>query len=371
LTASAHARPSRALIATLLLAALVVLALWGPAAPTAVAEEREEAGEHRSGAPGTASRTSDSPRDRRAFRPDRSDSTAAGRNNATRGDRRPPREQDTGGSPALEHRSRSRGEAEEVSRLRESIRARRDAMRRDVRELRAEVRRKVRARAQALRRSAREAARPSDADTRSDRSRSREGASAGSDEARVSIAGRQRIELLPGRQHILRHNRALVRGYVPSGRSGRTVVLESLLGPDWVERDRALTGADGKFYLAWYPSRIGRFRVRVREVRASSDTLPSRSRLLYIYRRAIASWYGPGFYGNRTACGQTFASRLLGVAHRSLACGYRVTVRYRGRSITVPVVDRGPYVHGRDYDLTNATREYLDFEGVDEIWATA
>ena len=148
-------------------------------------------------------------------------------------------------------------------------------------------------------------------------------------------------------------------------------MLEILRGRSWFERDRALTGAEGNFYLAWYPRRIGRFRVRARDVNASPGMLPSNPRLLYVYRRAVASWYGPGFYGNRTACGQTFTSRLLGVAHRSLPCGYRVTVRYRGRSITVPVVDRGPYVRGRDYDLTNATKEYLHFEGVDEIWATA
>lgn len=370
MTASAHARPSRALIATLLLATLAVLALWAPAAPTATARERAEADGQRSAAR-AGSGIAGSRRHPRASRPEALDSRAAGRNDLTRGDRRPRREQDTASSSEPEHRSRSRDEAELASRLRESIRARRRAMRLDARELRAKLGREVRARARALRRNARDGARRSNADSRSARSRFPERTRPDSGEVSVSIAARERIELLPGRRHILRGHRALVRGYVPSGRSGRAVVLEILLGRSWFERDRALTGADGKFYLAWYPRRTGRFRVRVREVKASPNTLPSQSRLLYIYRRAIASWYGPGFYGNRTACGQTFTSRLLGVAHRSLACGYRVTVRYRGRSITVPVVDRGPYVHGRDYDLTNATKEYLDFEGVDEIWATA
>jgi hypothetical protein len=244
-------------------------------------------------------------------------------------------------------------------------------MRYDLRERGAEIRRDARARVRAIRRNAGDDPRRRSADSRPDRSRSHDRADSDSAEASVSIAGRERIELLPGRRHILRGHRALVRGHVPSGRSGRTVVLEILLGRRWYERDRALTGADGKFYLAWYPRGIGRYRVRVRAVKARSDTLPSRSRLLYIHRRAVASWYGPGLYGNRTACGQTFTSRLLGVAHRSLPCGYRVTVRYHGRSITVPVVDRGPYVDGRDYDLTNATREYLGFQGVDGIWATA
>jgi rare lipoprotein A len=189
------------------------------------------------------------------------------------------------------------------------------------------------------------------------------------DAAAVSIAA-QRIQLLPGRRHVLRTHRALVRGYIPSKRSGRTVVLEVRSGGAWREVDRDLTDSSGKFYVAWYPSKLGHWRVRARELNNSS-VYPSHARLLYVYRRAMASWYGPGFYGNRTACGQTFTSRLLGVAHRSLPCGYRVTVRYGSRAITVPVVDRGPFVHGRDWDLTERTKNELRFSGVDEVWTTA
>jgi len=64
------------------------------------------------------------------------------------------------------------------------------------------------------------------------------------------------------------------------------------------------------------------------------------------------SWYGPGFFGNGTACGQTLTKTLVGVAHRTLKCGTLVTFRYGGRTLTVPVVDRGPYVSGRTWDLT-------------------
>lgn len=70
---------------------------------------------------------------------------------------------------------------------------------------------------------------------------------------------------------------------------------------------------------------------------------------------AEASWYGPGFYGHGTACGQTMTEGLSGVAHRTLPCGTMVTFTYAGRSVTVPVVDRGPYVRGRMWDLTYAT----------------
>ena len=64
------------------------------------------------------------------------------------------------------------------------------------------------------------------------------------------------------------------------------------------------------------------------------------------------SWYGPGFYGHRTACGYALTFGLIGVAHRSLSCGTLVTFRYAGRIVVAPVVDRGPYVRGRAWDLT-------------------
>ena len=70
----------------------------------------------------------------------------------------------------------------------------------------------------------------------------------------------------------------------------------------------------------------------------------------------IASWYGPGFYGNRTACGQVYTPEIIGVAHRTLRCGTMVVLEYRGHTMTVPVIDRGPYVAGRTLDLSNATR---------------
>ena len=66
------------------------------------------------------------------------------------------------------------------------------------------------------------------------------------------------------------------------------------------------------------------------------------------------SWYGPGFYGRRTACGQAMTESLIGVAHRTLPCGTRISFKNpaNGRIVTAPVVDRGPYVSGRTWDLT-------------------
>jgi Lytic transglycolase len=57
----------------------------------------------------------------------------------------------------------------------------------------------------------------------------------------------------------------------------------------------------------------------------------------------------------------------LGVAHKTLPCGTMVTFRYHGKGIRVPVIDRGPYIEGREWDLTGATAVALDFNGLDDI----
>ena len=74
------------------------------------------------------------------------------------------------------------------------------------------------------------------------------------------------------------------------------------------------------------------------------------------------SWYGPGFYGKRTACGYALTTELVGVANRTLPCGTKVTFKNpaNGRVVTLPVVDRGPYVSGRDWDLTGGACLKLD-----------
>jgi hypothetical protein len=66
------------------------------------------------------------------------------------------------------------------------------------------------------------------------------------------------------------------------------------------------------------------------------------------------SWYGPGFYGRRTACGYALTSSLVGVAHRTLPCGSHVTFRNpaNGQVVVATVVDRGPFVPGRTWDMT-------------------
>jgi len=72
------------------------------------------------------------------------------------------------------------------------------------------------------------------------------------------------------------------------------------------------------------------------------------------------SWYGPRFYGNGTACGQKLTKTLVGVAHKTLPCGSLVTFRHKGIMLTVPVIDRGPYVAGRIFDLSNGACRILN-----------
>ena len=153
--------------------------------------------------------------------------------------------------------------------------------------------------------------------------------------------------------------------------AGRTrMALQIRTRGGWRTLDRGRTRADGRFWL-------GR-RVRVptsaaaRVVARPGTRRAERRRAgrLEAYRVAIASWYGPGFYGNRTGCGGRLGYSSLGVAHKSLPCGTRVTFRHRGRSVRVPVIDRGPYVGGREYDLTAATARRLGFRGHGAILAT-
>ena len=79
-----------------------------------------------------------------------------------------------------------------------------------------------------------------------------------------------------------------------------------------------------------------------------------------IHPTGIATWFGPGFYGQQTACGQTLTPAVVGVANRTLACGTLVQVSYRGHTLTVPVLDRGPYSNHADWDLTAGAAQALD-----------
>jgi rare lipoprotein A len=105
-------------------------------------------------------------------------------------------------------------------------------------------------------------------------------------------------------------------------------------------------------------------------VRASRSRVHKRLGRLNAYRWAQASWYGPGLYGNHLGCGGRLTYSKLGVANKWLPCGTKVTLRHNGHVLRVPVIDRGPYVAGREYDLTAATARRLHFRGHGAILAT-
>jgi rare lipoprotein A (peptidoglycan hydrolase) len=81
----------------------------------------------------------------------------------------------------------------------------------------------------------------------------------------------------------------------------------------------------------------------------------------------LATWYGPGLFGNQTACGQTLTRQTLGVAHKTLPCGSKVVIRYKGRFVRTTVIDRGPFANGASWDLTQATARALHFKTTDEV----
>jgi peptidoglycan lytic transglycosylase len=170
---------------------------------------------------------------------------------------------------------------------------------------------------------------------------------------------RAHVSLHVSRHAVLSGNRVVLRGRVrPRGSHRVKLVVRGADGTVAGARSRR----DGAFSLRWRPRRAGSYTVRAyglhdRRVRGSI----SAARRVTAYRPAAASYYGPGLYGGALACGGTLQPGTLGVANRTLPCGSKVRLRYRGRAVTVQVVDRGPYVAGRDFDLTAATRARLRF----------
>lgn len=114
----------------------------------------------------------------------------------------------------------------------------------------------------------------------------------------------------------------------------------------------ATADAFGDFTLSWKPAKSGLYSFQITPVGAATAASGPTDGLLTVYRRQKATWYGPESYGSRTACGIKLTKRTLGVAHKTLPCGTRVEFFLRGKRITVPVIDRGPYANGAVWDLT-------------------
>jgi rare lipoprotein A len=154
---------------------------------------------------------------------------------------------------------------------------------------------------------------------------------------------------------------------LPAGARTRPVAsLQVRRRGHWATLDRSRLSATGRFVLHERARSAASLRARVR---LSSGQTRGLGRL-NVYRYAQASWYGPGLYGNHLGCGGTLTAGRLGVAHKSLPCGAKVTLRHGGRIVRVPVIDRGPYVGGREFDLTGATAQRLGFRGHGAVWVT-
>ena len=186
--------------------------------------------------------------------------------------------------------------------------------------------------------------------------RARSGAAAPS--RAIDVGVRSRVTAKPERT-TLAGGRVRIKGTVEPGVGGRRVAVHvggHSLG--------ARTDDRGRFHVRWSAGSPGRYPVHVvakgdRAAARGSD----RAGRVTVFREAVASWYGPGLYGGGVACGGTLQPDTLGVANKTLPCGTQVTLRYHRHQVTVPVIDRGPYVAGRDYDLTGATRAKLHFGG--------
>jgi rare lipoprotein A len=172
--------------------------------------------------------------------------------------------------------------------------------------------------------------------------------------------------------NVLEGHRARITGrLLEDGHPGTPdlkVVLQRRAGRGWLTVARSHTRVGGRFAINYVAHTPRSESVRVR-FPGDSLAVSSTRRVgrLNIYRAVNASWYGGG---GGLACGGELTSSTLGVANRTLPCGTLVALRYGDRSVTVPVVDRGPFIAGREFDLTEATKRALGFEGTGVVWST-
>jgi rare lipoprotein A len=166
---------------------------------------------------------------------------------------------------------------------------------------------------------------------------------------------------LKAQRNVMAHRSVTLRGRVTPGGSHRVIVRVG------GHKLRTHSRGNGAYRVRWHVPGSG-----VYSARARVGGSPVRSHRLRVnaYRPAAASYYGPGLYGGNLACGGTLTPSKLGVANKTLPCGSRVTLRYHGHTVTVPVIDRGPYAGNREYDLTAATKAKLGFPSTGTVLTT-
>lgn len=165
-------------------------------------------------------------------------------------------------------------------------------------------------------------------------------------------------------------------GTAPQNLAGQTVEIQLAKATGWVAVATAAIASDGSFSTTWQANQTGRATLRA-VVADGSSTVTAQTAsetpalTVTVYRPALATQYGPGFYGHRTACGERLRPNTIGVANRTLKCGTTVSFYYQGRTIDVPVIDRGPYGTKASWDLTEATGRALGLPGTGHIGAAS
>ena len=173
------------------------------------------------------------------------------------------------------------------------------------------------------------------------------------------------LGVLSQRTHVRAGRTARIAGRVRPAASGRLVVLQRRAHRRWLTIDRTRTRAHGRFTLRYRTRDALSAALRVRVAGGHGVTGRTRSvGRLEAFRPALASWYGEG---QALACGGHMTPGMMGVANKSLPCGTKVTIRYRGRQVRVAVVDRGPYSGAREFDLGPGVRSALHFDGVGTV----